>query len=139
MNHPVRFETQNDIDWVGETFIRGKLFDIGRYPGAVKDILGTRSRIKGEVLLVRSPKKVFRILDEYEGFDSNLINKSEYRREKEPLQLANGKEIWSWVYWYNLPVLGKRRIRHFDYLEYLKKKQEYRQDSRRLDEDRGVK
>ena len=92
MNHPVRFEIHNDIDWVGETFIRGKLFDIGRYPGAVKDILGTRSRIKGEVLLVRSPKKVFRILDEYEGFDSNLINKSEYRREKDDGRLLPGPD-----------------------------------------------
>lgn len=130
LNHPVIREIKDDVEWMGESFIKGKLFDIGNYPGAVKDIdvkntEKKRRSIKGEVYLVKYPKKVFRILDEYEGFQEQFAAGSEYYREQELITLQNGKKIQAWVYWYNLPVEGKRRIRHADYLEYLKKKKRF--------------
>jgi len=140
------------MEFVGRSQIQGKLYDIGDYPGAVKE--GKRkekekeeqqlkqrekeqenekeegpqkqkqigSVIKGEVVMIKNPRKVMALLDEYEGYDPKKIKTSEYLREKAHVKLDDGKEVEAWVYWYNLPVEGKRRIRHRDYLDYLKKK-----------------
>lgn len=123
-SHPVKLEIMNDVEWVGESAIRGRLYDIGKYPGALRVMDKKSVVIKGEVLKIKHPKKVFRILDQYEGFDPENPGKSEYYRDEEMVTLSNGKEIRAWVYWYNFPVEGKRRIRHKDYLDYLRKKKE---------------
>lgn len=120
--HAVKREIRNDVEWLGESSIRGKLYDIGKYPGALRVTDSGSGFIKGEVLKMKHPKKVLRILDEYEGFDPDAPVKSEYFRDQELIHLPDGKEIKAWVYWYNLPIAGKRRIRHKDYLDYLKKK-----------------
>ncbi len=120
--HPVKLEIKDDVEWIGESAIRGRLYDIGKYPGALRATDHKSVVIKGEVLKIKHPKKVLRILDQYEGYDHRNPGASEYYREQETLTLPNGKEIKAWVYWYNFPVKGKRRIRHKDYLDYLKKK-----------------
>ncbi|MBC7829995.1 MAG: gamma-glutamylcyclotransferase [Chitinophagaceae bacterium] len=120
-NNPVTKEIINDLEWIGEAEIKARMYDIGKYPGALR-APGKKTVIKGEVLKIIHPGKVFRILDEYEGFDPDEPSKSEYRRDPEKLQLPDGREIVAWVYWYNFPVQGKRLIRHKDYFEYLKKK-----------------
>ena len=120
--HPVKREIKDDVEWIGETFIRGRLFDIGKYPGALRIDETKRGCIKGEVLKLTHPRKVFRILDQYEGFNANAPEDSEYRRDLELVRMPDGKEIKAWVYWYNVNVQGKRRIRNQDYLDYLKKK-----------------
>lgn len=112
----------HDVELIGESLIRGKLYDIGKYPGALRVEGNTASFIKGEILRIKHPKKVFRILDQYEGYDPEARVRSEYCRGEELISLPNGKEVMAWVYWYNFPVDGKRRIRHHDYVEYLKKK-----------------
>jgi gamma-glutamylcyclotransferase (GGCT)/AIG2-like uncharacterized protein YtfP len=55
------------------------------------------------------------------GYDPRQLKNSEYYREKERLVLDDGRKVEAWVYWYNFPVEGKKRIRHKDYLNYLKK------------------
>ena len=120
---PLKKKIGEDMEWVGLSQIPGKMYDIGKYPGALPaNADEKRSFIKGEVIKIRNPRKVFKILDEYEGFDPRHVDKSEYYREKKTVQLDDGTKIDAWVYWYNLPVQGKRRIRHKDYLDYLKKK-----------------
>ena len=61
-----------DVELVGPAVIRGKLYDIGRYPGAVPGSDKESRQIKGEVLKITHPKKVLRILDQYEGFDPEM-------------------------------------------------------------------
>ena len=123
LGNPVRQEIKADVELIGEAVIRGKLYDIGRYPGAVRITADEYGFIKGEVLRLTHPKKVLRILDQYEGYDPVMQGKSEYYRDHEPVRLPKGKEVVAWVYWYNFPLEGKRRIRHHDYLDYLKTKQ----------------
>ncbi|WP_336513810.1 gamma-glutamylcyclotransferase family protein [Pollutibacter soli] len=141
---PFKKKIEEEMEFVGKSQITGKLYDIGDYPGAVKEkekqktetdgrdntrvVLGKqktetgRSVIKGEVIKINNPRKVMALLDEYEGYNPKKAKTSEYLREKEQVKLEDGKEVEAWVYWYNLPVEGKRRIRHRDYLDYLKKK-----------------
>ena len=141
---PFKKKIEEEMEFVGKSQITGKLYDLGEYPGAVKErqkteadgrdnvrvvpgkhkteTAGRGSVIKGEVIKINNPRKVMALLDEYEGYNPKKAKTSEYLREKEQVKLENGKEVEAWVYWYNLPVEGKRRIRHRDYLDYLKKK-----------------
>lgn len=121
--NPVLKEISADVEWIGETVIRGKLYDIGRYPGAVRITDREFGSIKGEVLKIMHPKKVLRLLDQYEGFNPEMPGKCEYARDLIPVRLPKGTEVMAWVYWYNFPVEGKRRIRNNDYVDYLKTKQ----------------
>ena len=119
---PLQKRISRDIEWVGPSEIRGKLYDIGKYPAALPVEKNEKSVIKGEVIKINDPVKVMKLLDKYEGYDPKKLKSSEYYREKEKLVLKDGKKVEAWVYWYNYPVEGKKRIRHKDYLNYLKKK-----------------
>jgi len=119
---PLQKKIKGDIEWLGPSVIRGKLYDMGKYPAALPLEKNEKSKIKGEVIKINHPEKVLKLLDRYEGYDPKKIKNSEYYRQKEKLVLENGKRVDAWVYWYNQPVEGKKRIRHYDYLNYLKKK-----------------
>jgi gamma-glutamylcyclotransferase (GGCT)/AIG2-like uncharacterized protein YtfP len=122
MNNPVKYKIIDDVEWIGESEIQGRLYDIGKYPGALPANNKRGGSIKGEILKIKHPERILKILDQYEGFNPNELNKSEYYRAQEKINLPDGSEIKAWVYWYNFPVEGKKRIRHKDYLDYLKKK-----------------
>ena len=111
-------QIENDIQWLGLSEIRGKLYDLGYYPGAVQE---DNSIITGDVFRLIYPRKVLAILDEYEGYDPANEIQSLFVREKESILLTNGKDIEAWVYWYNRSVKEKRRIDCGDYLDYIKK------------------
>jgi gamma-glutamylcyclotransferase (GGCT)/AIG2-like uncharacterized protein YtfP len=119
---PVNKKISENIEWLGPSEIRGRLYDIGDYPAALPSDKNGKSVIKGEVLKINDPEKVLKVLDRYEGYNPKKLSNSEYYRNKEKVLLPNGKKIEAWVYWYNFPVAGKKRIRHKDYLNYLKKK-----------------
>lgn len=111
-----------DIEWKGKAVIKGELYNIGDYPGATPSKNG-KSIVVGELIEILKPEKVWNILDQYEGCDNKNDAVPEYVRRKELVQLADDEIIEAWIYWYNLPVTGKRRIRSNDYLKYLRKKQ----------------
>jgi len=119
---PVQKRISGDIEWLGLSEIRGKMYDIGDYPAALPLQRHEKSVIRGEVIKIKHPAKVMKLLDRYEGYDPKKLERSEYYRDKQKLVLENGQKIEAWVYWYNFPVDGKKRIRHKDYLNYLKKK-----------------
>lgn len=119
---PVKKQIINDVEWIGESEIPGALYDIGNYPGAVRSSETEAGSIKGEILKLNNPDKVLRILDEYEGINPHHQNTAEYFRAQESINLPDGQQVNAWIYWYNFPVEGKKRIRHKDYLDYLKKK-----------------
>ncbi|MEO7313035.1 MAG: gamma-glutamylcyclotransferase family protein [Chitinophagaceae bacterium] len=114
-------EIGGDVEWVSKSEIKGALYDIGEYPGATKSP-GNKSTIRGDIFRLNNAKKVLKTLDAYEGFYPDKLSTSEYLRKKESIEMDNGEILDVWVYWYNLPVEGKQRIRHKDYLQYLKKK-----------------
>ena len=122
VNNPVKEQIIDDVEWIGEAAIEGILYDIGNYPGAIPATNNEKGIIKGEIIKIRHPEKILKILDNYEGFDPEQSDKSEYCRKQIIAQLANGEEVKAWVYFYNFSVNGKTRIPHTDYLEYLKTK-----------------
>lgn len=117
---PIHKKIAGSAEWIGSAFIQGKLFDIGDYPGALPSTKSEGSKIKGELIRVNDEEKVMKILDEYEGFDRDNPNNSEYSRRMEQVTLENGEGVMAWVYWYNGSVQGKNMIADTDYLNYLK-------------------
>jgi gamma-glutamylcyclotransferase (GGCT)/AIG2-like uncharacterized protein YtfP len=101
-----------DLEYLGQAKIGATMYDIGKYPGAVKDRSGRE--VIGDVFQVRDPAAVFRVLDKYEG--------AEFVRRKGRVRMRKGGELNVWVYWYDRDPAGKKPIRQKDYLNYLKNK-----------------
>jgi gamma-glutamylcyclotransferase (GGCT)/AIG2-like uncharacterized protein YtfP len=75
---------------VGLATARGRLFDLGRYPGAVEG----QGRVRGEVYRLRDPQ-VLAAVDRAEGV--------QFVRGHTLLTLANGGRARAWIYRYRGP------------------------------------
>lgn len=100
---------------VGRGKIAGFLYDVGRYPGAVKTT-GARAFVRGDVYLLRDADRALKALDRYEGWDQKKPRSGEFRRSRTIVALGGGKTVKAWIYLYNRPTSGLSRIRSGDYL-----------------------
>jgi gamma-glutamylcyclotransferase (GGCT)/AIG2-like uncharacterized protein YtfP len=89
---------------------RGKLFDLGRYPGAVPSCIST-DRVVGEVYQLNTPQAALSILDQYEGH--------RFRRERVSVSLDSAQTISCWIYLYRGSVKHRKLIPSGDYVQYL--------------------
>jgi len=94
---------------LGEGTVRGILYDLRNYPGAV---LGHVSGGKIFGMVFRLPKDpaVLRKLDDYEGFDGSAPGKSLFVRRPYPVMLRGGQIRRWWVYEYNGKLVAARVI-----------------------------
>jgi gamma-glutamylcyclotransferase (GGCT)/AIG2-like uncharacterized protein YtfP len=74
---------------VGTAHVRGRLYDLGRYPGLWTGP-GPARRVTGHVIRLDSPQKTFAWLDQYEG--------GEYARRRETVALACCDPLECWLY-----------------------------------------
>ena len=103
-----------DMEYIGQAKVDAALYDLGKYPGAIKE-KDSKNEVVGDVFLLNDSERIFKILDEYEG--------EEFSRKKNIVKLKSGKLVNAWVYWYNLKPDKSRIIKNKDYLNYLKKKE----------------
>ena len=85
---------------VGEGFVRGILYDLGRYPGAVADPESNK-RIAGVVAELPDDPGFLKQLDDYEGLIAQSPETSEFVRERQTAHLADGRRLECWFYCYN--------------------------------------
>jgi len=95
---------------VGEGFVRGVLYDLGGYPGAVADP-DADGRIAGTVMELPEDEGVLAQLDRYEGFDPQAPETSEYIREKQTVELKAGGTVGCWFYRYNRELRDSQRVK----------------------------
>jgi len=88
---------------LGAGTVRGTLYDLGEYPGAVLGSAANR-RVFGTVFRLPNDAAVLRKLDEYEGFDASDPDGSLFVRRRCPVMLQSGRILPCWIYEYN----GKR-------------------------------
>ncbi|MGO9076628.1 MAG: gamma-glutamylcyclotransferase [Terriglobales bacterium] len=93
---------------VGRGFVRGHLFDLGEYPGAI--LTRTGSEIAGQIFELPDDPSVLDRLDEYEGFDPTNPASSLFVRKRRRVQSQDGRRIFCWIYSYNRPVAAARRL-----------------------------
>jgi gamma-glutamylcyclotransferase (GGCT)/AIG2-like uncharacterized protein YtfP len=79
-------------EYLGGGTITARLLDVGLYPAAARDRQGS---VTGELYRVLDPA-LWRVLDSAEG--------SQYHREEAGVQMADGREVTAFVYWYTGPL-----------------------------------
>src|SRR6202012_498172 len=89
--------------------IKGKLYDIGEYPGAT--LSGEdNEHIYGRILELNAPGKVLPVIDDYEGFGDDQPQPNEFIRVLTKVETGVGL-LNCWVYLYNLSVAGLSQIK----------------------------
>jgi gamma-glutamylcyclotransferase (GGCT)/AIG2-like uncharacterized protein YtfP len=94
---------------VGKGWVRGVLYDLGRYPGAVPDA-NAATRITGTVMELPEDADFLARLDAYEGYDPRAPETSEYVRVRQVVEMDAGGTMECWIYRYNWKVDEKRAI-----------------------------
>jgi len=117
LGHPMHRLLQEHATFVGRARFQGKLFDLGRYPGAVPSD-DPSDVVEGELYELTAPEQALPALDEYEGCGPTARPPTEFRRVWATVQLEGGESVGAWVYIYNRPTKGKRLIPGGDYVRY---------------------
>jgi gamma-glutamylcyclotransferase (GGCT)/AIG2-like uncharacterized protein YtfP len=110
MNDPLHRLLEQQAVLIGFGSFRGKLFDLGRYPGAVPSRV-TTDRVIGEVYQLSKAQAALGILDQYEGH--------RFRRKQVTIALDSGKTVSCWIYLYRGSVRHRKLIPSGDYVRYL--------------------
>jgi gamma-glutamylcyclotransferase (GGCT)/AIG2-like uncharacterized protein YtfP len=147
-NHRMHHILAQYAAFAGKGTMRGRLFHIGEYPGAVlltstHDFVHDTERdiihdmvdgivdnagdgvVHGEVVhgeiyaLHNHLHYILRVLDEYEGCGPDDPQPTEFRRERVTIFLETGQEVSAWVYLYNRPTSELEVIPSGDYLKWL--------------------
>jgi gamma-glutamylcyclotransferase (GGCT)/AIG2-like uncharacterized protein YtfP len=102
--------TVDKLHPVAEGFVRGVLYDLGDFPGAV---LNSRSkqRISGKVFRLSDDASVLQQLDEYEEFDPSSPNESLFVRTLHSVELTDGRSLLCWIYVYNRKPESSRIVK----------------------------
>ena len=95
----------------GTARTRGRLYDLGAYPGMIA-ARRTREWVAGEVYRLRRPRRTLRTLDLYES--SAGRGRPRFVRVLRTVDLG-GRATPAWVYLYRLPIFPRARIREGDY------------------------
>jgi gamma-glutamylcyclotransferase (GGCT)/AIG2-like uncharacterized protein YtfP len=85
---------------IGAGSVRGRLYNLGAYPGAHPDALA-ETTIVGEVFEIPNDQAFWSALDDYEGFDPLSPAASLFVRTKCRVTLDREGELESWIYAYN--------------------------------------
>lgn len=95
--------------------VKGKLFDIGQYPGVVLYPDGA-DQVHGVLLQMDYPEATLDVIDIYEGFGKDQPQPNEFIRVLAEAETESGIEL-CWVYVYNLSLDNIRQIMSGNYHE----------------------
>jgi gamma-glutamylcyclotransferase (GGCT)/AIG2-like uncharacterized protein YtfP len=84
----------------GKGFIYGELYELDGYPGAVPNSQ-SQNKIRGTILELPSDPGFLSQLDDYEGYDPEDLDASEFVRVRQTVELAGGGTLECWIYRYN--------------------------------------
>ena len=113
------------LEFVGSGFVRGQLYDLGEYPGAVieKDDDGAAdSQIAGRLYRLPDSIEILARLDEYEGYDYYSPNDSLFRRISCEVVPGDARMITGWIYVFNRSIRDAVLIPDGNYLNWLASK-----------------
>lgn len=88
---------------IGEATIQGRLYSLGRYPGAVATA-DAPERVHGELYELDNPQTTLKWLDAYEGIVPGDHDWNDYERTEWPVRLDSGGVVTAWVYLYRKDV-----------------------------------
>ncbi|MES2809300.1 MAG: gamma-glutamylcyclotransferase family protein [Bacteroidota bacterium] len=106
---------KNNATFFCDGKFKGRLYDIGEYPGAITST-DKEYDIKGSIHCLSSAD-VLKVIDDYEGYGDGQDEPYLYLRKKLPVTTPEGV-VDCWVYLYNLSVDGLVEILGGDYFAY---------------------
>ena len=89
---------------VGAGRVRGLLYDLGAYPGAVLD--PAAAEFEGTVFELPDDPEILHQLDAYEEFDPAAPQATLFVRELHAVTLDSGGTLMGWIYVYNRDPAG---------------------------------
>lgn len=103
--------------FLGHARIRGRLYDLGEYPGVL--LAANQNRwVHGEVYCLNSADEVLTRLDEYEGCGPEDPKPHEIERVMGDALLDDGRTTRVWIYVYRGTLEGRQEIPSGDYFEH---------------------
>ena len=100
--------------------VRGLLYDVGEYPGAIVDTECT-NYFYGSIFKLHQTDRDLQVIDEYEDYGPTQDQPNLYVRQLVLVETDNSV-LTAWVYLYNLPVIELKQITSGDYSRYLEQK-----------------
>jgi gamma-glutamylcyclotransferase (GGCT)/AIG2-like uncharacterized protein YtfP len=94
--------------------IRGKLFDIGEYPGVVL-FPEEDDFVFGIILQMDEPETILALIDIYEGYGHDQPQPNEFIRVLTQAETESGL-VDCWIYVYNMPYQNVPQIASGNYL-----------------------
>jgi gamma-glutamylcyclotransferase (GGCT)/AIG2-like uncharacterized protein YtfP len=85
---------------IGAATVKGRLYDLGAYPGAILDT-STREKISGWVFALPRDQSVLEALDDYENYKPHDAESCLFVRKRASVKLEDGRELQCWMYVYN--------------------------------------
>jgi gamma-glutamylcyclotransferase (GGCT)/AIG2-like uncharacterized protein YtfP len=101
---------------LGAASVRGRLYDLGPFPGAVPD-LEAAATIRGRVFDVPDAE-LLAALDAYEGDGPDGPGGSGFVREVSRARLEDGSALECWIYAWRGDVASARPVEGGDYWAY---------------------
>lgn len=84
---------------LGVATTRGRLYDLGRYPGLVVGAAHD-GVVEGELVRLTDPPRSLGWLDRYEGIVADRLDTNEYRRAEIDVTMATGEIVRASAYLY---------------------------------------
>ena len=85
---------------IGGATVRGLLYDLGEFPGAILDP-ASELTISGTVFKLPDDPRILAHFDRYEEFDPDSLETSQFIRVSATVTLESGGKLQCWVYVYN--------------------------------------
>ena len=94
---------------LGPARVRGRLYDLGRFPAAVPDARA-EGWIQGELVALGPDSPPLSWFDAYEGFDPRTPATSLFRRARALAVDAGGQAVRCWIYAWARSVDERHRV-----------------------------
>jgi gamma-glutamylcyclotransferase (GGCT)/AIG2-like uncharacterized protein YtfP len=117
--HPMARFLAERAAYLGRAKMRGRLYDLGRYPGMTPAELSD-DWVHGELYQLHAPEETLDALDRYEGCPLPG-EPALFERAVGEAVTETGESRSVWVYWYRGEVSAERRIRSGDYVSVMKR------------------
>ena len=112
-NHAMSDFLQRHSTFWANGYFYGKLYDLGKYPGAILS-LNNEDKVYGQIFQLNNANAVLPPLDRYEGVGEDV-----YSREKINAITETGERLECWVYLYCKAVNHHIYIASGNYHAYL--------------------